>query len=121
MATVEEGDEPAAPVADNSLGRLLALSDGIFAIAMTLLAFDLRLPDLGAHVSDGQLRHALGDHWRSYLSFLISFYVAANYWGVHRRTMRAVTTLDGGLVARTLTVLLLVASGRVPLIRRAAV
>ena len=46
-ATSAEGDEPEGPASDNSLGRLLALSDGVFAIAMTLLALDLRLPDLG--------------------------------------------------------------------------
>ena len=94
----------------NSVGRLLALSDGIFAIAMTLLALDLRLPDLGTHASDAQLRHALGDQWRGYLAFVISFYVAANYWGVHRRAMRAVTTIGARLVGHTLPVLLLVAA-----------
>jgi hypothetical protein len=67
-ATIAEGDEPDEPAFDNSNGRLLALSDGVFAIAMTLLALDLRLPDLGAHPSDAQLRHALGDDWRGYLA-----------------------------------------------------
>jgi uncharacterized membrane protein len=109
-ATIAEGDEPRGPASDNSLGRLLALSDGIFAIAMTLLALELRLPDIGTHASDSQLRHALGDQWRGYLAFVISFYVAANYWGVHRRAMRAVTTIDSRLVTHTLPVLLLVAA-----------
>ena len=89
---------------------MLALSDGVFAIAMTLLALDLRLPDLGAHASDTQLRHALGDDWRGYLAFVISFYVVANYWGVHRRAMRTVTTIDVRLIGRTLPLLLLVAA-----------
>jgi uncharacterized membrane protein len=109
-ATIAEGDEPDEPASENSLGRLLALSDAIFAIAMTLLALDLRLPDLGAHASDAQLRHALGDDWRGYLAFVISFYVAANYWGVHRRAMRAVTTIDTRLISHTLPLLLLVAA-----------
>ena len=109
-ATIAEGDEPDEPTSDNSLGRLLALSDGVFAIAMTLLALDLRLPDLGTDPSDAQLRHALGDDWRSYLAFVISFYVAANYWGVHRRAMRAVTTIDTRLISHTLPLLLLVAA-----------
>jgi uncharacterized membrane protein len=109
-ATIAEGDEPDEPASENSLGRLLALSDAIFAIAMTLLALDLRLPDLGAHASDAQLRHALGDDWRGYLAFVISFYVAANYWGVHRRAMRAVTTVDTRLISHTLPLLLLVAA-----------
>ena len=109
-ATIAEGDERDEPASDNSLGRLLALSDGVFAIAMTLLALDLRLPDLGAHPSDAQLRHALGDDWRGYLAFVISFYVVANYWGVHRRAMRAVTTIDRRLISHTLPLLLLVAA-----------
>jgi TMEM175 potassium channel family protein len=109
-ATIAEGDEPDESASDNSLGRLLALSDGVFAIAMTLLVLDLRLPDLGAHASDGQLRHALAEDWHSYLAFLISFYVVANYWGVHRRTMRAVTKVDARLISHTLPLLLLVAA-----------
>jgi uncharacterized membrane protein len=109
-ATIAEGDEPNEPASDNSNGRLLALSDGVFAIAMTLLALDLRLPDLGVHPSDAQLRHAIGDDWRGYLAFVISFYVVANYWGVHRRAMRAVTTIDPRLISHTLPLLLLVAA-----------
>jgi TMEM175 potassium channel family protein len=109
-ATIAEGDEPDESASDNSLGRVLALSDGVFAIAMTLLALDLRLPDLGAHASDAQLRHALGDDGRSYLAFVISFYVGANYWSVHRRAMRSVTSVDGRLISHTLPLLLLVAA-----------
>src|SRR4051794_27290136 len=109
-ATISEGDEPDEPASDNSLGRLLALSDGVFAIAMTLLALDLRLPDLGADPSDAQLRHALGHDWRGYLAFVISFYVASNYWGAHRRAMRAVKTIDTRLIGHPLPLLLLVAA-----------
>ena len=107
---IAEDDEPDESASDNSVGRLLALSDGVFAIAMTLLALDLRLPDLGAHAGDAQLRHALGDDWHGYLAFVISFYVVANYWGAHRRAMRAVTTVDARLTSRTLPLLLLVAA-----------
>jgi TMEM175 potassium channel family protein len=109
-ASIVEGDEPAEPASDNSLGRLLALSDGVFAIAMTLLALDLRLPDLGTDASDAQLRHALSEDWRGYLAFIVSFYVVANYWGVHRRAMREVGTIDARLISHTLPLLLLVAA-----------
>ncbi len=105
-----EGDESPAPAGDNSVGRLLALSDGVFAIAMTLLALELRLPDLGRHVSDSELRRALGDQWQNYLSFVISFYVVSSYWSSHRRAMRSVVTLPAGLIGSTLTLLLLVAA-----------
>jgi uncharacterized membrane protein len=110
QATIAEGDEPNEPASDNSIGRLLALSDGVFAIAMTLLALELRLPDLGAHPSNAQLRHALGDDWRGYLAFVISFYVVASYWSGHRRAMRAVTTIDPRLISHTFPLLLLVAA-----------
>jgi hypothetical protein len=71
-------NEPDRP-ADNSLGRLLTLSDGIFAISMTLLALDLQVPNLGNHPSDASLRHALAANDASYLSFLLTFYVVAGY------------------------------------------
>ena len=109
-ATIAEGDEPEGPASDNSLGRLLALSDGIFAIAMTLLALDLRLPDLGTDASDSQLRHAWATSgaatWPS--SSRSTWRPATG--ALHRRAMRAVTTIDTRLISHTLPVLLLVAA-----------
>lgn len=95
---------------DNSFGRLLALSDGIFAIAMTLLALELHLPDLGDHPSDHAVRHALGHQWHSYLAFVVSFYVVAYYWVTHRRALRRVDELTSPITTRTFLVLLLVAA-----------
>jgi uncharacterized membrane protein len=104
-----DGDRP-RPQTDNSLGRLLALSDGVFAIALTLLALDLRVPTLGPHVSNGELEHALAHQGPRYLSFLISFYVVAGYWRRHRRIMRSVETTDPALIGTTLMLLLCVAA-----------
>ena len=95
---------------DNSLGRLLALSDGVFAIAMTLLALDLRPPTLGDHVTSQQLMHALAQHTDSYWSFILSFYVIAIYWGGHRRLMRSVVVFNPNLVRDTVFLLLIVAA-----------
>lgn len=98
------------PASDNSLGRLLTLADGVFAIAMTLLALDLTVPDLGKHPTDADLRHYLTHHASSYLSFLLSFYIVANYWMRHRRLMRSVVTIHPALIRETLILLLLVAA-----------
>jgi uncharacterized membrane protein len=96
---------------DNSLGRLLALSDGVFAIAMTLLALDLKPPTgLGDHVTSQQLIHALAQNTDSYWSFLLSFYVIAIYWGGHRRLMRSVVVFNPNLVRDTIFLLLIVAA-----------
>ncbi len=109
-----EGDETATAAGavpeDNSLGRLLALSDGVFAIAMTLLALDLRVPDLGDPTTDAQLRHALVLEAPSILTFLVSFYVVASYWVFHRLLMRSVTATHPRLMVHTLPLLLLVAA-----------
>jgi uncharacterized membrane protein len=102
-------DRPAGP-ADNSLGRLLTLSDGIFAISMTLLALDLQVPDLGGHPSDAALRHALAANAPSYWSFLLTFYVIAGYWRRHRQLMRSVVTTHPALIRDTLVLLLVVAA-----------
>jgi uncharacterized membrane protein len=97
---------------DNSLGRLLALSDGVFAIAMTLLALDLTatVPSLTGDVSSQQLMHALAQHLSSYWTFVLSFYVIATYWGAHRTLLRSVVVIRQGLVVYTTFLLLVVAA-----------
>ena len=98
---------------DNSLGRLLALSDGVFAIAMTLLALDLTVPSLtakgGGDVTSHQLAQALSADAATYWSFLLSFYIVASYWAGHRRLMRSVTTIHPALFRDTMFLLLIVA------------
>jgi uncharacterized membrane protein len=111
----ESNRQPDAPVIaqkveDNSLGRLLSLSDGVFAIAMTLLALDLTVPTIGGHVTSQQLIHALARNTDSYWSFLLSFYVIAVYWGGHRRLMRSVVVFNPNLVRDTVFLLLIVAA-----------
>ena len=95
---------------DNSIGRLLTLSDGVFAIAMTLLALDLKVPDLGSNATDAQLRHALAQNTATYWSFLLTFYVIAVYWGEHRRLMRSVVATHPTLIRDTIFLLLIVAA-----------
>ena len=103
---IDQADEPT----DNSLGRLLTLSDGVFAIAMTLLALDLKVPDLGSHPGDPALRHALAANADSYWSYLLTFYVVSRYWGRHRRLMRSVVVVHPALIRDTLVLLVLIAA-----------
>ncbi len=109
MLRRSDSTQPDRP-ADNSLGRLLTLSDGIFAISMTLLALDLQVPDLGSHPTDASLRHHLAANNASYLSFLLTFYVVAGYWRQHRRLLRSVVTTHPALIRDTLALLLFVAA-----------
>ncbi len=114
---VVEGDEPGTDrsgvdgeAEDNSLGRLLALSDGVFAIAMTLLALDLKVPDLGESTTDDKLGGALYLELPSILTYLLSFYIVASYWISHHQLMRSVVASHPKLLQHTLPLLLLVAA-----------
>lgn len=93
---------------ERATGRLFGLSDAVFAIAMTLLALDLTVPDLGRHPDDQALRRALLDQGPHYAAFLVSFYVIASYWLRHNTEMRTVQANHPALVRRTISLLLVV-------------
>jgi uncharacterized membrane protein len=61
-------------------GRLEAFSDGVFAIAITLLILEIRIPDAGA---SGSLASALVALWPSYFAFALSFFVILVTWITH--------------------------------------
>jgi uncharacterized membrane protein len=90
------------------LGRLLALSDGVFAFAMTLLVVQLLVPQLGSG-QVGQLGTKLLDQVPSYFSYLISFVVISIYWFSHHRLFRYVRRWDVWLIALNLGALLFIA------------
>ena len=62
-------------------GRLEAFSDGVFAIAITLLVLDLHVPVRG--VGDGTLAHRLGQEWPAYVAYVVSFSVIGIMWVNH--------------------------------------
>ena len=90
------------------LGRLLALSDGVFAFAMTLLVVQLLVPQLGPG-QVGELGTKLLDQVPSYISYLISFVVISIYWFSHHRLFRYIRRWDVWLIALNLGALLFVA------------
>jgi uncharacterized membrane protein len=77
-----------APVAElPSAERLIFFSDAVVAIAMTLLALDLPLPN---GTTNSELWHSLRAGHEAYLAFLISFLVIWSHWASHHRLMRDV-------------------------------
>jgi uncharacterized membrane protein len=89
--------------------RLIFFTDAVVAIAMTLLAFDLRAPHITAHMSS---RAALSALWhpnrRYYLTFLISFVVIGNHWRAHHRLFRDVSRLDTRIISLNMVWLLMI-------------
>src|SRR5579862_8025339 len=74
--------------------RLLALSDGVVAIAITLLVLQLNVPDVTKFTdpaSASELATQLGKGADSLISYVISFYVIAQFWLVHHRVFRRIT------------------------------
>lgn len=90
MATVglEDADEA------KETGRAEAFSDGIFAIAVTLLILEIRAPAQHDIDSDGALWHALRDLWPAYLAYVISFATILVTWINHHAIMRLVGRTD---------------------------
>ncbi len=88
------------------LERLIFFSDAVFAIAITLLALDIRLPSLGEQPTNGQLLQALLTVWPRYLSYAISFLVIGTFWMSHHRKFRLIVRYDGSLLLFNLLLLM---------------
>src|SRR5205807_1860197 len=67
-------------IAGQSLERLAALSDGIFAVAMTLLVLDLHVPPSESIGTEQDLLNALGSLSPRLLTYLMSFMTLGIFW-----------------------------------------
>jgi uncharacterized membrane protein len=110
---VSRGTEPRSapryPRGREEFGRVLAFSDGLFAIAMTLLVVSIAVPTL-QHADDvGDMAEALGDLSGNFISFFISFAVIGRYWAAHHQFFAQLRGADGGLIAINLIYLCFVA------------
>ena len=85
--------------------RVEAFSDGIFAIALTLLVLDLHAPG----DSRGRFAHVLVEQWPAYLAYLAAFLNIASIWINHHDLFTRVRAVDARLICANLF-LLLVAS-----------
>jgi TMEM175 potassium channel family protein len=89
--------------------RVLAFSDGLFAIAMTLLVVAIAAPTLADADSVDELAQALGDQSEAYISFFISFAVIGRYWVAHHQFFSRLAAVDAGLIAINLVYLAFIA------------
>lgn len=92
--------------AEEGIGRILALSDGVFAIAITLLIIEIAVP---ASTGDSGLPKALLGLWPRYLAYLLSFLVIARFWVTHRLAFRLIARDNATLVWLNLLLLMFVA------------
>jgi len=84
--------------------RAAAFSDAVFAIAMTLLALEIRVPDVPAD----RLAPALLGQWIDVAAYALSFFVVGAYWLGHHRLFNLLGRYTSGLLRLNLVVLMLV-------------
>ncbi len=89
--------------------RVIAFSDGIFAIAMTLLVVGIGVPTIESSGSVKQLAEALGDNAEAYVSFFISFIVIGRYWMAHHRFISFLGAMDPRIIGLSLVYLAFIA------------
>ena len=94
--------EPAPGTATLSPHRSEALTDGIFAVAMTLLVIDLKLPDHAVMQGIDDFGQAIADLFPKFLAWFFSFFVLSFFWVGHHRTFQYVRHTDGPLLALNL-------------------
>lgn len=75
--------------------RIVAFSDGVFAIAITLLVLNLTIP---AHLPNADLGSALLDERQDFFAFALSFAVIGRFWLIHHRFFGDVVGFDSRLI-----------------------
>ena len=73
--------------------RIEALTDGIFAIAMTLMVFDIKVPAV-TQMNQLNLRHELIQLWPRFLAYVISFVMLGVYWVGHHNQYHYIRRTD---------------------------
>ena len=87
----------------HAMHRSVTLTDGIYAVAMTLLVIELRVPDHAAIHGADDLARALVQLTPKVIAWVISFFVLAQFWFGHHRTFNYVDRGDGILIALNVT------------------
>jgi uncharacterized membrane protein len=93
-------------VAHLTKGRAEAFSDGVIAVAITLLVLDLRVSPVG----EGSLAHQIGESWPTYAAYVVTFFVIGVIWVNHHTLFGLVARVDRLLLFYNLLLLLAVTS-----------
>ena len=78
---------------DRDTGRIEAFSDGVIAVAITLLILDVHVPNVKA-----ELLQALLKQWPTYLGYVTSFLVITIFWANHHNMFRHIQQVDYALL-----------------------
>ena len=103
---------------DKETGRLEAFSDGVFAVAITLLVLNIKIPGIdlppGKLPGDTDLWHALGDEWPVLAAYITSFATIGIMWLNHHRLFQHIKRINTVLALLNLLLLLFIVFVPVP-------
>ncbi len=91
-----------------SIGMLTLFSDAVFSIAITLLAFDIRVPQLPEELIAVQLNNEIYGLLPRFISFVLTFFIVGSYWISYHRTFHQIKRYDRGLISLNLLFLMFI-------------
>jgi uncharacterized membrane protein len=104
---------PGGELPGEDLSRIISLSDGVFAFALTLLVLGLAVPIVStsgsSSVVSGRLASSLWGDWPKFVAYVFAFVMISVWWMVHHRTFRYIERYDWVLMWVNMIVLLEVA------------
>jgi uncharacterized membrane protein len=86
------------PKAGSRVERLTLFSDAIFAFAMTLLAVDIRVPEIAQNLVSSQLNVELANLAPKFIGYGLSFFISASYWVFYHRIFANIKRYDRALI-----------------------
>ncbi len=99
---------PGAPVMGFTVERLNALSDGVFAVAITLLALGIALPEIEGAATNSKMWHGLAELWPHFFSYILSFVIIAKFWISHHSLFSVIRSADRVIIWMNVSYLLLI-------------
>src|SRR5437660_409606 len=91
------------------LERMILFSDAVFAIAITLLVIEIKVPPIDRHIAtDDMLLKALDDMMPKFIGFFLSFIIIGAYWINHHRIFGYVISYSRQLLWINLLFLLMI-------------
>jgi uncharacterized membrane protein len=114
MSATAQSSSPDAGRAGRDRDRLVNLSDGVFAIAITLLVLDIRVPQIPENLVASELAEELLSLWPKYLGYFLSFVSISVFWMIHHSIFRPIRSYDRNLLYLNFLFLMVVAFAPFP-------
>ncbi|MFH1150186.1 MAG: TMEM175 family protein [Actinomycetota bacterium] len=104
----EKKEAPKSGAMGFTVERVNAFSDGVFAIAITLLVLSIAVPAFRGSVTESKLAHGLAELWPHFFAYILSFLIIAMFWLSHHLLFTAIQRVDKPVLWLNIFYLLLI-------------